>query len=143
VQCFFKAWEKFDLQEITDLNWIKNSNLLRFSDDFHNAQSRISEYLESTNYSENTDYDNPECCDECYSEDDDDYECECSCHEHSENYDINDVYAHFGVWPPKGVTYLESLTNFFTNSVYHVPVTKFGIKSSRAISNIEDSLTLS
>lgn len=145
VEYFFKAWEKFDLQEITDLNWPKNSNLLRFNDDFHYAQSRISEYLELTNNSNNSEDDNSECCEECYSEDDDDnhYECECCCHERSENYNMTDVYAHFEVWPPKGVTYLESLTKFFSNSEYHIPTIRNRAVSTRVISNIEDSLTLS
>ena len=146
VIAFFEAWEKFDIYEVSNLEWPKNSKNLRFSEDFQEGRSRLQEYLEATRVTNevvSTSQSSDDCS--CYEDDDDEYhyeDCECECHmeEDEDRYDINDLYKYFGIWPPKGVTYIESLTNCIRNSESN-PI-KWNFRRTNIISNIEDSIIL-
>lgn len=149
VLSLFSAWEKIDLYEISNLEWPKNSKKHRFSEDFYDARSRISEYLESIEQSDDSEdsseYDYSH-CESCELEDDYDDECSCECHEEQPRYRIEDVYAYFKVWPAEGVTYEQSFKSFMDSSnvmgSHIINGDTYGGRT-RAISNIEDTLILS
>jgi hypothetical protein len=144
ISAFFKAWEKFDLHEVSNINWVKNSQNPRFYSDFSNARTNsLNDYLSTINQSEQL-HRNIDCCDSCtdYDEEIDDYvnreDCECECHIPETPIDYDAFYAFAGVWPPKGFTYLQALESFIGDeseiSYYQL---------TRHIRNIEDQVLMS
>jgi len=144
VAALFKAWESIDLHEISNINWVKNSQNPRFHSDFSNARTNlIGEYLQTIDQSSQM-HRNLDCCDSCseYDDEQDEYtnseDCECECHIPETSIDYDDFYAFAGVWPPKGFTYLEALASFMEEDsrISHYSLL-------RHIRNIEDQVLMS
>jgi hypothetical protein len=116
----YSNWEKFELHEVSFLNWPKNSILTSFNDDYNKIkEEKLHEYL--TQLSSTTVHFTPECCEECSYLDDegnsfDSDDCDCSCHDSAQNVNMDSFYEWAGVTPPSGVSFIQSFRNFRDNN---------------------------
>ena len=144
IENFFKAWEKFDLHQISSINWVKNSQNPRFYSDFSHARhERLHDYLSSINQSHHPDS-YTDCCETCGDYDDEENEyinsedCHCECHLPETPIDYDALFAFAGVWPPKGFTYIQALDSFIGDE------SKVGYyQLASHIRNIEDKILMS
>lgn len=145
VSHLYSYWEKFELHEVSFLNWPKNSILTSFNDDYNTIkEQRLSEYISPT-------YLTSECCEECsYCDDEGNYsdteDCECSCHYSysTEDLDMDAFYRWAGATPPPGVSFIESFKNFRrNNALYYSPPSNSTFNSENIFEKIYSQLVYS